>query len=154
MTPHGWLTLVACAGQLGLALLAVLRGGKSPLALPLALLCMALFSWNLAALAFDISGTIQWRWIDVATSPLSAPLALHFVVVFVGRRRELRWPLAAAYAAFVPLCAVGLLAFVWEPAARFLRSPNWALTFFGGVVPTISYALWLLVKYLRATSDP
>ena len=33
MTAHAWLTLVACIGELGLALLVIVRGSKSPLAL-------------------------------------------------------------------------------------------------------------------------
>ena len=46
MNTHGWLTLVTCSGELALVVLALFRGGKSPLAMPLALLCSCLFGWN------------------------------------------------------------------------------------------------------------
>jgi hypothetical protein len=67
MTTHGWITLFACAGQLALALVVLFRGMRSPLALPLVLLSLDLFFWNFAALAYEISGNLPWRWLDLSS---------------------------------------------------------------------------------------
>lgn len=77
------IAVFACLGQFVLALVA-LRSGRSPLALPLALLCLDLFTWNTASLIFDLSGQLPWRWLDLSTSPLSTPLTFDFVLTFVG----------------------------------------------------------------------
>src|SRR5687767_10622096 len=103
MTLHGWVSVVACAGLLGLALLAAFRTTVSPLAWPLTVLCIDFFAWTFASFAYEMSGSSTWRWIDLALSPLTFPLVLHFVLVFVGQRRRLRWLLYAAYLGFAAL---------------------------------------------------
>jgi signal transduction histidine kinase len=154
MTPHAWLTLVACAGQLGLALLSILRGARSPLALPLALLCLCFFSWNMAWLAYLVSGHAGWRYIDVATSPMSLPLALHFVVVFVGKRRQLRAVLWTAYGVMGAISVASLSAFVSARAAAFAGSATWAALVLTAAVAGIGFALRLLLSHLRKATDP
>src|SRR5579863_5414830 len=110
MTFHGWLTLFTCAAELAFVLMALMRGSRSPLTLPLTLLCVVLFAWNFFALAYEVSGVLTWRWLDISASPLTTPLALHLILVFVGRRREFHRVLAAAYLAFGSLSASSLLA--------------------------------------------
>src|SRR6266849_1105226 len=56
MSTHGWITVVACTGELALAILAIRLGRRSRLSLPLAFLSLDLFFWNLAALAYNLSG--------------------------------------------------------------------------------------------------
>jgi two-component system, NtrC family, sensor histidine kinase HydH len=154
MTVQSWLTLIACAGLLGLAVIALARGGKSPLALPLALLCICFFSWNLAQLAYEVSGEIQWRRVDTALSPLTGPFALLFAVIFVGRWRELRLVVIASFAVFGALGATSLLAFVSPGFASFAGSTAWALVHLAGVVPLIATMAYLLWRHLRTTYDP
>lgn len=154
MSIQGWLTLVVCAGLLALALLGYLRAGHSPLALPLALLCTGFFSWNMAALAYDVSGDVKWRFLDVATSPFTSPLSLHFVVVFIGRWRELRSRVLAAYAVFSLLGACGLLALVSPAMASFAGSPLWALVHMLMAVPIVVAMVLLIRRHLRASSNP
>lgn len=71
--------------------------------LPLVLLCLDLFAWNFASLAYEVSGNRAYHTLDVSLSPLTAALGLHVIVGFVGRVRELRWVLAANYALFIGL---------------------------------------------------
>jgi two-component system, NtrC family, sensor histidine kinase HydH len=153
MTIQSWLALTACAGLLGLALLSIARGAKSPLALPLALLCMVFFSWNLAQLAHDVSGHAEWRYLDVALSPLTAPSALYFVVVFVGRWRELRLRVLGAFAALGLLSLSSLGAFVSASLADFAGSARWALTHLIGALLVMVYAFHLLWRHLRSTGN-
>lgn len=143
-------TLVACAGQLALAMAAAARGAKGPLALPLAILCVDLFVWNFAALASELSGGQSlWFFFDLATSPLTAPLALHFVLAYVGARRQLRGVLVLVYLAFGSLSAVSLLGLVWPWAAAFASSHLWFVSFLAGATPVILGGLGLLFVHLR-----
>lgn len=148
MTPSVAVSLVACAGQLGLALVAGLRVARSPVALPLALLCVDLFTWNFAALAHGVWGDPGWRWLDTAASPLTAPLALHVVVNFTGRRRRLGWLLAAAYAAFGALSALSALAFASAWARAFAGSAAWAAAHLALALPALALATALIAVHL------
>ena len=89
MNVHEWGTLAAATGQLALGLLAALYGGGNPLVRPLSLLCFCVFGWNIADLAFVVSGDRAWNFLDHALSPMTAPLFLQFVLVFTGQRRRL-----------------------------------------------------------------
>ena len=56
--------VIACAGHLALAILAVWRDARGPLARPLALLSIDMFVWNFAALAYSVSACASgagWR---------------------------------------------------------------------------------------------
>lgn len=154
MGVHGWLTLIAGTGLLGLASLAVLRGERSALTVPICLLCMALFSWNMADLAYKTSGQIGWHYLDLSVSPFTAPIGLHFIAAFVGRRRELRAVLAAAYLAMGALSLSAVSAFVSGAAATFVMSPRFAVLHLAGAGVAICYAMALLLRHLRTNADP
>ena len=103
MTARAGVSLVAAMAHLAVAFIVLLRRTKSPLVLPLILLCLDLFAWNLAALAWEASGRTAFHDIDVALSPLTAAFGFHVIVAFVGRVRELRWALVANYLLFAAL---------------------------------------------------
>src|SRR5258708_35617623 len=140
MTRHEKLGLIAGAGTLALAILLVLGRARSSIALPLALLCVDLFVWNFAGLAWDRTGNRAWRHLDTGASWLTPPLALHLVVAFVGRTRLLRPMLVVAYLFFAVLP-------FWADA------PGWDLMFLAGVVPAVGIAVALLVAHLRRTNE-
>src|SRR5688572_15267100 len=98
MHVHEWGTLAAATGLLALGLLAALRGGRNPLVRPLCLLCFCVFGWNIADLAFVLSGDRHWNLLDHVISPMTSPLFLDFVLTFTGQRRRLGWILRAVYA--------------------------------------------------------
>ena len=114
MSPSEWMSIVACAGHLTLAVLVLARRREGPVALPLGLLTLDLFGWNFASFAYARSGAVSWHYVDRALSPFTPALTLHFVCAFVGKARPLRGVLVAAYLAF------GSLAFwidhdLWVP---------------------------------------
>src|SRR5262245_61167338 len=127
MTAYGWLTVLSSVGQLFLGLLALLRGGRSALALPLALLCFDFFAFNVADLAYHLDGNLSWKLLDHTASPLGAPLALHIILVFTGKLRSLRPALWASYTVMGLLSATGVAAFVLPAAARFQLSRAWGI---------------------------
>jgi two-component system, NtrC family, sensor histidine kinase HydH len=149
MSGLAWLSLVACAGQLALAGLALARVGRSPLALPLSLLSIALSMWNFANFAFAASGEAGWRLVNLGATVLAAPCAVHFILSFTGLRRRLSGGLTAAYAVY---CALAILAFsaLGSPwlAAR-ASSPAFARLALALVAPLLAAGWGLLLLHLR-----
>ena len=130
VTLHDKLGLIACAGQLALSFLLILRRQRSSLLFPLALLCIDVFAWTFADLAWEMTGNRTWRTLDTAVSWLTPPLGLQFVIAFVGRTRRLRPLLVASYLFFAQLP-------FWAD------TPGWDLVFLCGVLPLVAIGLWL-----------
>jgi len=155
MNPHDWISVLACAGHLTLAVLAVRRSGRSPLARPLALLSIDMFTWNFAALAFSISGARGWRWLEAGSSPLATPLMLHFIVTFVGHRRALAPVLYASYALMGSFTLATVLAVAGVPLVRdFPGSSLWAAAHLVGLVPAAVASAVLLWRHGKQAAEP
>jgi two-component system sensor histidine kinase HydH len=144
--------VVASVGLLALALLCVARANRSPLALPLALLCLDISGWTGAGVAYDRSQSLGWKFLDHALTPLTAPLALRFVLIFVGRRRAHRATLAIAFAACGALGASSFW-FVLPGVRPFSDSHVWAALLLSTALPTMGLALATLGLHLRSVSD-
>jgi signal transduction histidine kinase len=155
MTASQIVSLAACAGQLALALLCVTRAGRSPLAGPLGLLCLDVFGWMGAAVAFDVSGVPQWHWLDHALTPWTTPLLLQFVLTFVGQRRELRTTLWGAFSAGAALSVASAAAFVLPGIRPFVdASTAWSTLILTTGLSTVGYAVFLLLRHLRQSTEP
>jgi two-component system, NtrC family, sensor histidine kinase HydH len=153
MTAGQWMSLLACVGILILALLVLLRGAQNPLRVPIGLWALVAFIWNFATLAFKVKGHDAWHWLDVSFSPFTVPLALHIVLVFVGRARELRAVLVLSYAAYGLLALSSAAAFVSPGAQAWVLGDYWGLVYLVGWVPLLLLSLWLLFQHLRRTGD-
>jgi signal transduction histidine kinase len=153
MTASQSVSLAACVGQLALGLLCVVRATRSPLAVPLALLCLDIFGWTGAGLAYDLSGDAPWHWLDHALTPWTAPLALQFVLVFVGRRRALRRTLVVVAAPCGLLSAASLASFFLPSASRFIGSEPWSTLLVSLAIPTMIFATILLGRHARESTD-
>jgi two-component system, NtrC family, sensor histidine kinase HydH len=154
MGAHDWLTLVSCAGVLAFFLLAVTRGSKSPMGLPLALLSLDLFTFNLAPLAYDLTRNRIWEVVDNTASPLIVPLMFHFAASFVGRRRQLRVVLIVLYVAFGALALVSPLGVFVPGVGGFTGSTQWSWTFLLAIPIPLLLGIGLLVDHLvRASGD-
>ena len=149
MNVHEWGTLAAATGQLALGLLAALYGGGNPLVRPLSLLCFCVFGWNIADLAFVVSGDRAWNFLDHALSPMTAPLFLQFVLVFTGQRRRLAGVLYAAHALVGLLGASAILAFVWEPARAFQLGSAWSVVYLALALPIVGVGIACLFATRR-----
>ena len=143
MNLHGALSVVACAGHLAFALVVWLRRGKSPVARWLSLLFLDAFVWNFAELAAALTGAREWHRIDRFFSSFLAAIALHVVIVFVGRGKALRNVVRAEYAVALGLALLGLDV---ERAAWWI-----ALLVVGNV--TVVFAVWLLFEHRRRSED-
>jgi len=153
VTAYEVLAMVACAGHLALAFASVVRSARSPLASTLALFCVVMFGWNLSVLLYRLSRATEWYYLDVAISPWTTPVAMHFVLAFVGLRRRLRLVLWVAYSGFGALSLVSAAAFFWPWADLFVRTRLWSMLHLAGVVPVLGWAIWLLVGHLRRQTN-
>src|SRR5688500_17664470 len=102
-------TILACAGQLALATVALVRISKSPLALPLALLCLDLFVFNAGDVTYHLTGARQWVWLDTTAASLLVPFTARFALAFVGKSRSLAW-VAWCFDVYFGLIALGCAA--------------------------------------------
>ena len=144
--------LAACVAQAILVLLSLQATG--PLALPLVLIGADLFVWNFASFAYDVSGDFLWGVLDTATSPFTLTFGLQFVLVFVGRSRQLRWVLVASYV-FSSLLASWSIARASPALAPFaFPHPIWASIFLGDVIVVIALVLLLLARHYREVNSP
>jgi two-component system response regulator AtoC len=153
-----WVTLVSCAGQLALATLALTRLSRSPLALPLALLCLDVFAMNGADVANAFlwaQGPQQreWVWADAVAASLLTPLAFYLVLAFVGKRRAWRIPMAAAWLYYGGIAAFCATAFFGVQAARdFAGNRPWSYALLPGAALFLPAVAVLLARHLR--EDP
>lgn len=164
MVPSQWLSLAACGGILILAFVVLLRGARNPLSLPLGLLCIDMFVWNFATLAYKVSGEQVWLWLDTSFSPFTPPLVLHVVLAFVGLLRRLRWLLIPVYLGYSVL-SLGSAVFLFVPAEKLPgllafvhgHAPGglswWSTAYIGGWLPLLVLELVLLVRHLKHTTD-
>src|SRR5262245_61869969 len=85
MTAENWLVLWAACGHLALGMVALLRGGRSAVAVPLALLCFDLFAISLTTLGLRVDRRFAWFALDSVFTSLGPGIALHFVLAFIGQ---------------------------------------------------------------------
>jgi two-component system, NtrC family, sensor histidine kinase HydH len=150
---HDWATLAAATGQLTLGILTTLRGGQSPVATPLSLLCFCIFGWNVFDLLFVVSGDRAWNLLDHVLSPFTSVLLLHFVLVFTGRRRRLRRMLAVFYALAALLSASAVPGFFWAPAMQFQLSEAWSVVHLAIALPAVGICVGSLLAYRSESGD-
>jgi two-component system sensor histidine kinase HydH len=149
-----WMFLIASLGNLTLGVLSIARGRKSPVSLPLALLCFDMFGFCFAPLARRVASSEVFSYIDAITTAMAGPLALHFVVTFVGARRSFGRAVVLAYAAFGALALSSAVGFGTQWGRAWLDSPVWHEVFLGVWAPTLATIMFLLVRHLVRDADP
>jgi signal transduction histidine kinase len=149
MTSQAWISLGACAGLLALAGLALVRVGRSPLALPLSVLSIGLSTWNFADFALAHSGGAGWRLMAMTAALMSAPSAFHFILSFVGERRRLAAVMFASYGIFGVLAAASLAGLGSERMAAVVGSRGFAVMVLALSGPLLLGGFGLLTLHLR-----
>ncbi|QRN95721.1 two-component sensor histidine kinase [Archangium violaceum] len=149
MTSQAWISLGACAGLLALAGLALVRVGRSPMALPLSVLCITLSTWNFADFALAHSGEPGWRIMALAAALMSVPSALHFILAFVGERRRLAVVMFSSYGVFGAMTVTALAALGSARVAQVVSSRGFALLVLAFSGPLLLGGFGLLTQHLR-----
>lgn len=136
---------LAAAGNLLVCALAATRRPRAPGRRPLALLCLSLALWNLAAV-------LELAVSRLAVATLLPALMLTFVLRFLERRRRgilaLHWGLTWCF------FGVTLSAAAWPPARRFIDSTDWNLAYLAVLLPPALWGLWLLGTAHRSEAHP
>jgi signal transduction histidine kinase len=142
VTTHEVLSTIACLGHLAFAIIAWRHRGRSRFAPMLALLVIDVFGWTFADLARNVSQAREWLIVDHLFSSFTPALALHVVVLFVGKTRVLSPVTVGAY-------------LVSGVAAALSASPGlWWKILLGHGLSTLAFTSVLLVLHHRRASDP
>jgi signal transduction histidine kinase len=129
------LYFAAAAGNLFLANLVAFRARRARGALPIALLCVALFTWDFGQGALLRYGQPYWSVIRLIGSSAAPAFLWHFVLVFTGRDRSRRAWLYAMYA-LTGIFAAGTAAALVSPfCAEFVSSGTWNLVYLAVFFP-------------------
>lgn len=147
------LTLLATAAQLALGVFAFRRGDRNPIGRLLAMLCFVLAAWNVLNWAYTDSGLRPWRVLDVCLAPWIVPLALHVVLVFIGRRREYAKLLYAAYAFYAALSLSSVGGGVMDWARWWIDSKAWAVVYLVPFILVIGTSVVLLGQHIRRSKN-
>jgi two-component system sensor histidine kinase HydH len=144
-----WVHVLAAASGLALTALALSRRTASPLARPLAYLSISQFAWNAASVGRELAGSVGYQWLGAVAAPVFAPLALHFVLTFLGERRARLRLLRLTYAVF-GLQSLGALGDALLPEPLLPGGvATWAALLLLTGVPLAAGGLWLLWRHLR-----
>jgi signal transduction histidine kinase len=154
MTAWAAVHLLAAASGLVVIALALSRGERSPLRRPLAILAASQFAWNAASVGSEVTHLETYALLGVIAAPLFPPLALHFVLVFLGRRRQQRGVLIAAYIVFGAQAAMGLIELLVPFTQVVGGLKTFAVSLLVTSLPVAIFAIVLVARHLaRSTSE-
>jgi signal transduction histidine kinase len=145
---------LAAAGNLFLANLVAYRARRAPGALPIALLCVALFVWDVGECLRWSTGRVEWHHVRLVGSSLAPAFLWHFVLVFVQRDRARRRWLSLLYAVTAAFTLTTAGAFVHGGLRRFVDGRAWTLVYLALLFPFLVSALVLVGRRLREVDSP
>ncbi|MBI5548639.1 MAG: hypothetical protein HY901_32560 [Deltaproteobacteria bacterium] len=150
------LYLASAAGSLFLAALVSLHARHVRGAVPLVFLNLSLLLWDTGeAMIHLTNGNDTWRHLTFTIVTIPLPLLLQFLFSFCQYRLARRWR-AALFAGLGLFTLVTALSLV-EPTFRaFVEGSGWNLVFLGLSLPTLSWAIWLVLqrrRQLRSASE-
>ncbi len=150
MTPGTTAALyfLSSVGNLFLANVVIFRARRARGALPIALLCVALFLWDIGEGFYEISQPKNptWHHIRLIGSSMAPAFLWHFVLVFVHRERALRRWMAALYAATALFTLSTAGALVSGRLAGWVDSAGWNLTYLGVLFPFLVGSVVLVAR--------
>ncbi len=150
-----FLYLAASAGNLFLALFVIVRARRARGSLPIALLCLTLFVWDIAAAAVPAdSRESTWHTIRLLGSTMPPALAWHFVLVFIHREVSLRRWTFVLYAV-MSVFMIGAAGALLSPALKqFVDLPAWNLVHLAVLLPFLVASLVLVRNRYRELESP
>ena len=144
----------ASIGNLFLALYVTFRARRARGSLPIALLCLALFVWDLAESAKPAQGTSAWHYIRLIGSSPAPAFLWHFVAVFSDRGRAFRRWTAGLYAATAVFTLMTAGALVSEKLRTTVDGLLWNLAYLVVLFPFLVASLVVVRWRLREIDTP
>lgn len=141
------LYVLAGIGNLFLALFVIVRARRALGALPIALLCLALFLWDVA----EASG---WTRLRLIGSTLAPAFLWHFVAVFTDREQRLRRWTAGLYAAAAGFVLSIAGAFVSPALAIDVQSRPWNAAYVTVFFPFLIASFLIVLRRRREVETP
>ena len=154
METRAWVSLVAAALQLSLAVTALVAGGRSAVARPLASFGFCMFAWNFAVFGRQAFHAPELSVLDAAFTAISPVPVLEIVLAFTGTARRHRAARVVLWAALGALACASLAGLASPRVFAWLDEPSWAIAFLAGWLPSLAFEIVLLARHLRATADP
>ncbi len=145
---------LASVGNLSLANLVIFRARRARGALPIALLSITLFLWDISEAAKIVLGDDYWFFIRLIGSSMAPAFLWHFVLVFAHRERAHRRWLVLFYAVtavFTLVTAGGLFS---ERLGAFVRGERWNFVYLVALFPFLIGSLLLLRGRTREVGTP
>ncbi len=151
MRAEAFLYLVAAIGNLFMAMLVVFRARKARGALPVAMLSLALFTWDLGLGFFEYTAErdLRWKFLALIGSSMAPAFLYHFILVFTRRDRLLRSWGAGLYAVTFVFTAMTAGAFGSESTRDWVMSKTWNVAYLAFLFPFLLVSLLLLRRRHR-----
>jgi len=150
------LYFLASIGNLFLANVVIFRARRARGALPIALLCVALFLWDMGEGLFTLTGEQDWHWrhIRLIGSSMAPAFLWHFVLVFTHREQSHRKWMLFLYGAtaLFTLTTAGSL-FV-KSLESFVDTRGWNLTYLIVLFPFLVWSFVLVRGRMRELDRP
>lgn len=142
------LYFLAAVGNLSLANLVVFRSRRAVGALPIALLCLALFVWDMGLGMVQLTGEElgRWKYLALIGSSMAPAFLMHFVIVFCRREAPLRRWLAVLYAVTALFTLLTAGAMVRTDLREFVNAAAWNVAYLVALFPFLVWALLLVFR--------
>ena len=150
------LYFVASVGNLFLANVVIFRARRARGALPITLLCVALFLWDMGEGFFELGGGVDWRWrhIRLIGSSMAPAYLWHFVLVFTHRETSMRKWMIALYAATAVFTLTTAGALFFGSFQAFVDRPIWNVTYLVVLFPFLIWSFFLVQGRMREVDRP
>ncbi len=156
MKPESALYFLASIGNLFLANIVIFRGRRARGALPIALLCVALFLWDMGEGLFLLTGEKDQHWhhIRLIGSSMAPAFLWHFVLIFTRREPSHRKWMVFLYlaTAVFTLSTAGSLFVGW--LGRFVDGRIWNLTYLVVLFPFLIWSFLLVRGRMKELDRP
>src|ERR1041384_647614 len=142
-----FLYFAASVGNLFLANVVIFRARRARGALPITLLCLALFLWDMGEGFYQVSGETEqnWRYIRLIGSSMAPAYLWHFVLLFTRREQSMRKWMVALYTA-TALFSLSTAAALFSATFRgFVDKTLWNVTYLVVLFPFLIWS-FLLVR--------
>ncbi len=145
------LYFLASIGNLFLAILVVFRSRRAVGALPISLLCLSLFLWDMGECMTRLAEPTErrWKYLALIGSSMAPAFLLHFVIEFCRRKKPLWKWMAAFYAITIAFTLSTAGALVSDWFRLWVDGTAWNLLYLAALFPFLLVSFVLVHRRRR-----